>query len=288
MGGSSSQPTQSTVTTAQMSPEQRQLFELAVPGVKQFAAQTPTRVPNQVSPFDPAQVQGQEMALGTAPEQAALAGNAAQTSTNLLNGTQFDASRGMLRDATDAAVRPITEAYQQDTLPGIRDDFQSSGQGFGGSRRAITDARATNDYFRNVGDTSAKIQLGAYNTNVDAMVKALGLAPQTTQNLLAPALTTSGVGDIRQNLSQQQLNDIIAASNFTQMAPFLQSQDILSLLTGIPGGTTTSNSVGNVPQTNVASKALGGAAAGASLGSALFPGVGTAAGAGLGGLLAFL
>lgn len=287
MGGGSSQPTQTTQTTVQMSPEQRELYQLAIPGVKEFAATVPERYPGQVAGFDPAQTAGQNMALASAAPQQVLANTAAGTSQRLQD-PGFAASNPWLDSAIDASVRPITEQYQQTILPGIRDEFQGAGQGFGGSRRAIADARATSDYMRSVGDTSAKLGLGAYNTNIDAMVKALGLTPQTQQAQLAPGTTTSAVGDVRQNLAQQLLNEQVAGFNYAQLAPFLQSQDIISLISGIPGGTSTSLSTGNTAQQNPFTKLLGGAATGASLGSALFPGVGTAAGAGIGGLLAFL
>ena len=286
-GGSSNQPTQTTNTTVQMSPEQRQLYQLALPGVKDFAATVPERYPGQVAGFDPAQTAGQNMALASAAPQQMLADTAAGTSARLQDPS-FAASNPWLDQAITASTRPITEAYQQDVLPGIRDSFQGAGQEFGGSRRAIADARATSDYMRSLGDTSAKLGLGAYNTNIDAMVKALGLTPQTQSAQTAPATTTSAVGDVRQNLSQQQLNELISEFNYNELAPFLQSQDIISLISGIPGGSSSSVSTGNLAQQNPATKALGGAAAGASLGSALFPGAGTVAGAGLGGLLAFL
>jgi hypothetical protein len=290
MSGGGSQPTQTTQTTVQMSPEQRELYNLAIPGVKSFAATVPERYGgSQIAGFDPAQVAGQETALGTAPQQAQLSGQAAQFSNNLLQGSLFDpGANPWLGGAIDASVRPITEAYQHNVLPGIRDEFQGSGQGFGGSRRGIADRFAATDYMRTVGDTANKLVTQNYGTNVDAMVKALGLAPQTTQNLLSPATTTSAVGDVRQNLAQQLLSQDVSNFNYDQLAPFLQSQDIISLIQGIPGGSSTATSTGNVPQQNVGSRALGGAATGAALGSALFPGVGTAAGAGLGGLLAFL
>lgn len=287
MGGGSSQPTQTTTTTAKMSPEQQELYKLALPGVKEFAATVPERYPGQVAGFDPAQTAGQNIALASAIPQQMLA-NTALGSSTALQSPEFAASNPWLDQAISASVRPITEAYQQDILPGIRDQFQGAGQGFGGSRRAIADARATSDYMRNVGDTASKLGLGAYNTNIDAMVKALGLTPQTQQAQVAPGLTVSGVGDVRQNMAQQQLNEFISGFNYEQLAPFLQSQDIISLISGIPGGTTTSLSTGNVAQANPFSKILGGAATGASLGSAIMPGIGTGVGAGIGGLLAFL
>jgi hypothetical protein len=228
------------------------------------------------------------MALGAAGSQGVLANNAANTSNFYLGGDIWNpASNPNLRGAIDAAVRPITEQYQQTVLPGIRDNFAGA-QPFGGSRRGVAEGLAANSYMRNVGDASAKIAEDEYGNNLNAQLRALGLLPQTQQAQLAPALTTSGVGDIRQNMAQQLLNMNVGNWNYDQLAPFLQSQELMSLIGGLPGGTTTANAVGSVPGRNPITGAMGGALTGATLGSALLPGVGALPGAGIGALLSFL
>lgn len=277
-----------STTTYTMSPEQRQLYQLAIPGVQQFAATVPQRYQGStVAPFDPSQIAGQESALGAASgPQTTLAQQGAAQNQFLSGDIWNPASNPNLQGAIDAAVRPITQNYQQVVRPAIRDEATSAGQIFGGSRRNIAEGVAGGQYLNSVGDTASKLVQNQYQTNLDAYVKALGLLPQTQQAQVTPALTTSGVGDVRQNLAQQLLGQNVSNFNYDQLAPFLQSQDILSLLQGIPGGTSTTT--GNAPQGNTALSALGGAAAGASLGSAILPGAGTGVGAGLGALLAFL
>jgi hypothetical protein len=114
--------------------------------------------------------------------------------------------------------------------------------------------------------------------NPSARVVAANHAVQT-----AGDITTSNVGDVRQGMSQALLNQDVSNFNYDQLAPFLQSKEIMSLLTGLPGGSTTSTASG--PQKNPLTGALGGAAAGASLGSMFGP-VGAGVGAG-GALLSF-
>lgn len=288
MAKGGSQPTQTSQTTVQLSPEQQELFGLGIPGVRSFAASVPERYQGStVAGFDPLQVAGQEMALGTAGQQGQLAGSAAGANSFLLGDIWNPQSNPNLQNAVDAAVRPITTQYQTAVRPAIRDDFAAS-QPFGGSRRGVTEGLAADAYLRNVGDTSAKVVQDQYANNLAAQVRALGLVPTTQGALAQPAITTSGVGDIRQNLAQQLLNADISGFNYDQLAPFLQSQEILSLIGGIPGGTTSSVATGNNPARNPVTGALGGAASGAALGSAILPGVGTGVGAGLGALLGFL
>lgn len=282
--GKQQQPTQTT--TYQLAPEQRQILNMAMPGLESFAAKVPQRYGGStVAGFDPLQTQGQGQVLSSVPGMEALAGGGASASNMLLNDPWNPASNEILRNQVDAAVRPITENYQQVVRPVIRDEFLGAGQQFGGSRRGVAEGNAANAYMRNVGDTSAKLVGDQYATNIGAQVRALGLLPQTMQSQAIPGMTTSGVGDVRQALSQEMLNANVAGFNYDQLAPFLQSKELISLLQGIPGAGVTSTA--NVPQASKGQTALGGAMAGASMGSMFGP-WGTAAGAGLGGLMAFL
>lgn len=293
MASGGSQPTQTTSTQQTLAPEQREILDLAMPGVRDFAATVPQRYQGTtVAGFDPSQTAGQNMALDAVGAQNLLAKNAADASNFYTSGDVWNPdSNPALAGAVNAAVRPITENYQQVVRPAIRDEFQGAGQQFGGSRRGLAEGQAANAYMRNVGDTSSKLVQNEYETNVNAQLKALGLLPQTQQAQTQGAVTTSGVGDVRQNQAQQLINQDVSNFNYDQLAPFLQSQELMSLLTGIPGGGTTSVSTGNNPGQSAGSMArgaLGGAASGAALGSAIMPGFGTAAGAGLGALLSFM
>lgn len=285
-GGGSSQPVSQT-TKYELSPEQRELMGLAMPGVREFAAKTPQRFQGStVAPFDPSQILGQDMALSAANDQNTLARNAANTSNFWLSGSPWDPSNNpALAGAVTAATRPIMENFTDVINPAIGGEAVKTG-GFGGSRQALAQSGAAGKAMQAVGDTSAKLVNDAYSTNVDAQLKALGLLPQTQNAQTAGAVTTSGVGDIRQGMQQALLNEQVGNFNFDQYAPFLRSKEIMALLQGLPGGSTTST--GTQPGQNKLTGALGGAASGAALGSAIMPGIGTAVGGGLGALLSFL
>lgn len=283
--GQQTAPTQTS--TYQLAPEQREILNLAMPGLRSFAATVPQRYPGtRISPFDPSQVAGQEMALAASPIQAGLAGNAADASNFYLSGDIWNpASNPALQGAVDAAVRPITENLTERQLPAIRGEAITTGN-FGSSRQGIAEGIANREASRAIGDTASKLVQGQYDTNVGAQLKAMGLLPTVQGAQVQPAITTSGVGDVRQNLAQSQLGEQVAGFNYDQLAPFLQSRELISLLTGIPGGTNVTT--GSVPTANPWTAALGGAASGAALGSAIMPGVGTGIGAAGGALLPFL
>jgi len=258
-----------------------------MPGVRQFAASVPQRYQGStVAGFDPSQAAGQEQALGAAGDVGALGRAGGGAALDWFSPTALDVSNNSaVRGAIDTATRPIYEQLTRSALPAIRGEAINTGN-FGGSRQGIAEGLAVQGADTAAGDVASKIALGAYDTNVKAQLQAMGLLPQTQQAQLAEATTTSGVGDVRQQMAQRLLDEQVGNFNYDQYAPFLQSKEIMSLLTGIPGGQTVST--GSVPQQNRTSQALGGAAAGAALGSAVMPGIGTGVGAVGGALLPFL
>lgn len=276
-------PTQTV--THQMTPQQEQLFNLAMPAVQKWMDAGPPKLfpGGSVVGFDPAQVRGQNMALASAAPQAKLA-NAAQAANRFLLGKIWDPTTNpYLQQAIDASIRPITERYQQVVRPGLRDEFVNAGQIFGGSQRNKADMFEAENYLRAVGDTASKLVQNQYENNLKANLQALGMVPLVQQAQLAPALTVSGVGDVRQNLAQAMRSAQAQDYYYDQMAPFLQAKDIMSLISGIPGGVTIAT--GSVPQANPTTNALGGASLGTALtgGNPLGMGVGALLGLLLGG-----
>lgn len=278
---------QTQTTTNELSPEQRQLMQLAMPGITQFAASVPQRYQGQtIAGFDLNQVAGQEGALQSAGTQTNLARGGAGTSASWLSPGALDVNNNpTIQGSIDRATRPITENLMNVALPGIRDSAERTGN-FGSSRQGVAEGLAVGQASKAIGDASSDVVSKAYQSNVDAQLKALGLLPQTAAVQTQGDLTTSGVGDVRQALEQARLNQNVSNFNYDQLAPFLQSKEIMSLLTGLPGGSATTTA--STPQKNQLTGALGGAATGASLGSAIMPGAGTAIGGGLGALLGFL
>lgn len=286
-GGSPTQPTQTT--TQVLSPEQQQLMSLAMPGAKQFAAQVPQRYQgSQITPFNANETAGQQGVISSLPDIAQTGQNAAKSNNFYTGGDIWNpASNPNLQGAIDASVRPIYQNLTEKALPAIRQDAVSTGN-FGGSRQGIAEGQAVRDASVAAGDTASKLAQSQYDTNINAQLKAEALAPSVQQGLTAAGTVQSGVGDVQRALTQAQLGEKVGQFNWDQYAPFLQSKDIMSLLQGLPGGSTVAT--GNTPTSAMPgmTSALSGAASGAALGSALFPGVGTAVGAGAGALLPFL
>lgn len=287
MGGSSQTPP-TTSTTTVLSPQQQELMNLALPGVREFAASTPQRYQGDtVAPFDPAQVQGQQMALDAASgAQTGLAKSGTDASNYWLSPGAIDVGNDpAVQNAVTASTRPITQQLTESILPALRSGATGNGT-YGSSRQGIAEGLASGRASQAVGDTASKLVETARESNVRAQLQALGLLPQTIQAQTAPATTTSAVGDVRQGQTQAEIGSDVSNFNFDQYAPFLQSKEILALLTGIPGATTVST--GSVPPApSHLTQALAGAGTGAAVGSAFGP-IGTGVGAAGGALLPFL
>lgn len=281
-GGSQQQPTQETRSV--LSPQQEELMSLAMPSIRRYAAFVPQQYQGPtIADFNPTQLSAQNMALGAAQGQAGVGSDAASAVRNLTSNNIWDPNfNPALRGAIDASVRPIMEQLTQTALPALRSGAAATG-GFGGSRQALGEVGATGKALQAVGDTSSRLVNDLYKTNIDAQLKAIGLTPTVQQGLYQPAVSAGAVGDIQQNLEQQKINAAVQGFNFEQMAPFMAGRDIMSMIGGLPGGSTVSTA--NVPQQNPWMQSLGGAASGAALGSAIMPGVGTGIGAVAGGVM---
>lgn len=283
--GTPVQPTQTT--TNEPSQQAKDIIDLAMPGIKDFAATVPNRYQGStIAPANANQLGGESQVLGAVGAQQGTADATTAAQQQLLNNPWDPATNANLQGAITAATRPITDTLTQSTLPAIRTDAITRG-GFGGSRQGLAEGAAASGAAQAVGDTANKLVTGVYNTNVDAALKAIGLAPTVQQAQVQPGITQAGVGDVDAARQQALLNELVGNFNYDQYAPYLQSKDLLGLAAGIPGGTTTSTA-NNPPQAPMWAQAGSGALAGASLGSAILPGAGTAVGAGLGGVLPFL
>jgi hypothetical protein len=285
MKGQSPAPTSQT-TKAELSPEQRELLNLAMPHLRQFSA-NPPKLPgfSQVPEFTPEQMRGQEMALGAAGGQEELARSGADATKFLMNKVLFPESNPALQGYINAATRPIGEQLTQVALPAIRGSSRETGT-FGGSRQGIAEGLASQGASRAIGDTTSRIASTGYGQGLEAQGKALALLPQTQGAQLAPALTTSGVGDVRQQLLREILGEKANRFTYEETLPLLMGRDLAGLVAGLPGGGTTTMASGP-PAPPAWMRGLGGAASGASMGSMLGP-WGTVAGGGIGALLGFM
>ena len=242
-GGGGGQPS-TTVTTQELSPEQKRLLDLVIPEAEKIIKSPPTLFPGStIAPLDPLQAQAQQQTLdlvgaGSPIDQLI---NATVGGTGFLTGGSvlFPESNPALRAAVEGAVRPLTESFENVILPGIRQGAITAG-GFGGSRQGIAEGLASQGLLRQIGDTTAKLESEAFQTSLDAMVKALFAAPQTAQLPFVQPGAVEAVGTQRQLRAQAQLSEEAQRFLSEQLIPFATAQDVAALAFGFPGGKVTS------------------------------------------------
>jgi hypothetical protein len=268
-----------------------------------FFGQPPSLYPGQmyVSPSEQTlEALGAQEALARQGQGPLLAGQ--QAYNQALAGTGFTAGGGFLqgspfRDmAIESAVRPLLQQFEQTTLPGIQSAFSRAGRyGSGAQTRAI--GQATEATGRAIGDISSQIAAADYARERQFQQQALaqqavlgGLAPQFYQSQFLPAQTLAQVGQARETIAAQPLQEAIQRYQFSQQIPYQQLQGFLSSVYGTPMAQSQFQTQ-QPAQTNYLGQGIGGALLGSQVGN-LFGGIGGLSGAqtgailgGLGGLL---
>lgn len=289
MGGSA--PAKTTQTNkVELSPEQQKVFNLALPSIEQAAAQDPQIYGGSaVAGFNPTEIAAQQAILGAAGgtvNQLAGAGAAA-------NQFMLDPAMMLSPDQNpyvtgygDTIVRQLTQNLQQQILPGLNRQSEVTQGPYGStSRLGIAQGNAIGQTAQAGGDALSKLYADAYGSGLEAMGRGLALNPQTIASQLTSGQAMDAVGGQQRAMEQALLDEQVNKFYLQQQLPFMKAQDLMALITGMPGGQGVSTVKGAQPQSGGLMAGLGGAASGAVLGSMIFPGVGTAVGAGLGGLL---
>lgn len=232
-----------------MSPEQQQIFSMAMPYLKQFASsgiKLPTG--SGVAGWDPTQLQAQNMAIGTAlGGQSSLAGSGLGAAgymldpSIMLNPNNNTALQGYIQSAT----RPLTDDLLQRVLPEIRGEAITTGN-FGSSGRGIAESGAVANTARQIGDTTSQIASNAYGQGLNAMGSTLAQLPNTMGAMLGPSSTLASVGDVRQGMSQTLLDEMRNRYMQEQTLPLDIGSQLLSIISGMPGGKTVAT--GTAPQ----------------------------------------
>lgn len=275
MGGGS-QPT--TQTTTISDPERDKLYKLALPFFQEFAAGGPPSLPkNTIAGFNTAQRTGQNEVLRAAKgAESNLAAEGANASKFLSGAVLSPDSNPALKQWMAAADLPLEQNLTQNVLPNVRGQATAAGQ-FGGSRQGIAEGLATQGTQQAVGSTNANIANQGYLAGLNAFTQNLALLPQTMQAQTIPGLTTSGVGDVRQAMTQALLNQKNQQQLYPEIAPLLMGEAISGAGNSFqPQGSTTTASV---PQQNPLLAGIGAGASGLSLGSQLAPMMGGKGGA---------
>lgn len=256
---------QTSTTTQNLSPEQKQILGLVTPVLANYIGPNgqvnASAFPGStVAPTNPLQTLGGQITAGTAMGPVAQSAGTALGGTDFLtSGAVLDPSQNPgLQGAINAAIRPLNQNYLTSILPGIRDSAVTAG-GYGSNRQGIAEGLAAQGLEQQTGDVTSNIINQAYQQGLDAMTKGLAVAPGIQQAALAPGVAVSGVGSQQQQLEQQQLSGNVNQYYTQQMLPLMIAQQIAGTAFGFPGGSATTTQSGS--NTSPLQMGLGGASA---------------------------
>jgi hypothetical protein len=187
----------------------------------------------------------------------------------------------------EAATRPLTQQFSQQVLPGISSLYSRSGRlGSGSMANALS--QATEAYGRSLGDVTASLAGQQYQQErglqQQAQLQLANLAqaaPALYAQQFLPSQTLAQIGQQREAIAGQPLQEQMSRYAFQQQLPYQQLSGFLSSVYGTPLG-SYGTSVQNAPTyRNTGAGVLGGALAGGLGGYALgqaFPQIGSTLG----------
>lgn len=292
MGGGGSQPTATTTTQVNYSPEEQAARNAVQSHAAAIFGNSPATTPNPGAPVAP-------LSADTLMAQQYMRGAVApvtQTLDTMNQGVRFgmqDILYGQdptLQNAINASVRPITEAY---TDPGglmsqQRAEMMNNNM-YGSTRDMMMSGILGGRYADAVGDTASKLAAASRGDTLNTFSKTMAFAPQALQSSTMPAQMLSAVGQQNEMFTQAQLDkeaqDRLWAINY----PWMNLNNYANIVYGgaNPGTTSTQTGSPSAQRGNPLGGMLGGAASGAAIGSVV-PGIGTAFGAAAGAIIGLL
>jgi len=214
------------------------------------------------------------------------------------DGGQFLTGNPYQQAMMQAATRPLQQQFSNQVLPGIASLFSKSGR-YGSGAMANALGQSTEAYGRALGDVTANLagqqyqaERGLQQQAQAAQLAAAAQAPAMYAQQFLPSQALAQVGQQREAIAAQPLQEQMQRFSFGQQLPYQQLSGYLSSVYGSPmaGYGTQSQSQNYATNKNIG--ALGGALSGGLLGSAvggLFGSSGLGAGLGAlgGGLLGY-
>ena len=125
--------------------------------------------------------------------------------TPMVSGDYMDVNKNpYLAAAIDAANRPVTQAFNEQVLPGIRGQY--AGDDYNNSRQGIAEGVATRGYLQTLADNAAKMANQGYTSGLNATVQAQGQAPNLVSAGSIPGQQMYNIGALLQGQTQQEIN----------------------------------------------------------------------------------
>ena len=274
--GSKSPSTTTQVNTVQLSPEQQQLAQLALPFAQQYANQPLTPYGSStVAGFTPLELQAQTGTVGVAQGQMqdlVNAGSGAQA--RILDPSTMDVANNPYVNAqADAITAKTTQNLLENILPQLRNNATGNAlYAGGGSRAGLAEGQAVGRTNEALTGALAQLYGGAYNAGLGATNTAIAHNPAALAATLLPNTAIAGVGGQQRAMDQALMDEQYRNWALAQQMPYIRASELYGLVSGMPGASGVSSVTGAQPQTNPIMGGLGGASAGLAMAS-MIPGL---------------
>lgn len=270
MSGGGSSPSGSTTTVQKSDPWS---------GQQPYLQDVMGQAQNQYDNYTPKYFPGNTVAGFTPFQNAAINGTAATALSNPTAANANSAINGYLNGDYLKQGNPYFQNVANTTMSTVVPQLESQfNNGYFGMNRP----GAAYAVGKGASDAIGNLAYQDYQNQQANQLKAEFLAPSVQAMPYTDLSQLYNAGAQQQNQNQADINSAIDRFNFQQQLPYQKLNQYANLISGNYGGTSTltqpyfQNSTGNV---------LGGALGGAALGTMLMPGIGTAGGALLGGLM---
>ena len=169
-----------------------------------------------------------------------LMGSANNTLMKTLNGDYLDPnSNPAFQGALSAAIRPITDAFSKEVMPGIDSSFSAAGRyGSGAQMGAYGDAQT--NLGRSIGDVSSNMAMGLYNNERGNQMTALGMAPDMANQDYKDISMLGLAGQGMDTYNQQLIDAEKAKYDYNANKDLSWLQNYIGLLGGAPQAGVTS------------------------------------------------
>jgi hypothetical protein len=251
-GGGGEKPVTTQESTVKLSPEQQAVFQKAFPHISAYADAPLEYKGRDIANFDPDELAAHEAYKGTAASTGAdLAARAATGQRTLMDpGQMLDVANNPYVVGAGNAIRDtVTKNLMEKVLPGVRSGATMAGGMYSGGNtgEAITTGQAIGDTSGNIANALADLNYRAYSSGLGAMNEAIrNNAGVQAQGLFAPDVY-SAVGGQKRAMNQALLDKETTDFYGMKEMPYVRAQQLLGLISGMPGGTTVNKATGALP-----------------------------------------
>lgn len=169
-----------------------------------------------------------------------LMGQAGGELSKILGGGYLNPNNNPgFQGALSAAIRPVTDAFRDNVMPGIDSSFSAAGRyGSGLQNEAYRDA--STDMARSVGDISSNMAMQNYGNERGNMMTGLGMAPGFAQNDYRDISMLGLAGQGMEGYDQREIDAERERYDFNANKDMNWLSNYIGMLGGAPAGTTTS------------------------------------------------